>query len=70
MQIFLAPPNLSELEKRIRGRGTESEEAIRDRLKIAKKELVAKKEFDAVVINEDIEKAFMEIEGLMGLKST
>ena len=70
LQIFLAPPNLSELEKRIRGRGTETEEAIRDRLAIAKKELIAKKEFDAVVINEDIEKAFIEIEGLMGLVST
>ena len=69
LQIFLAPPNLSELEKRIRGRGTESEEAIRDRMKIANKELIAKKEFDAVVINEDIEKAFIEIEGLMGLKT-
>ena len=69
LQIFLAPPNLSELEKRIRGRGTETEESIRDRLAIAKKELIAKKEFDAVIINEDIEKAFKEIEGLMGLKT-
>ncbi len=69
LQIFLAPPNLSELEKRIRGRGTETEESIRDRLSIANKELIAKKEFDAVVINVDIEKAFMEIEGLMGLKN-
>ena len=68
LQIFLAPPNLSELEKRIRGRGTETEEAIRDRLAIANKELIAKKEFDAVVVNENIEKAFKEIEGLMGLK--
>jgi len=68
LQIFLAPPNLAELEKRIRGRGTESEEAIRDRLSIAKKELIAKKEFDAVVINKDVESAFKEIESLMGLK--
>ena len=69
LQIFLAPPNLSELEKRIRGRGTETEDSIRDRLAIANKELIAKKEFDAVIINEDIEKAFKEIEDLMGLKS-
>tara|TARA_B100000945_G_scaffold120501_1_gene95825 strand:- start:82 stop:645 length:564 start_codon:yes stop_codon:yes gene_type:complete len=69
LQIFLAPPDLSELEKRIRERGTESEEAIRDRLEIANKEIIASKEFDAVVINEDIDKAFREIEGLMGLKS-
>ena len=68
-QIFIAPPNLSELEKRIRGRGTETEEAIKDRLSIAKKELIAKKEFDAVVVNENIEKAFKEIESLMGLKT-
>jgi len=69
LQIFLAPPNLSELEKRIRGRGTETEESITARLAIANIELLAKKEFDAVVINEDIEKAFIEIEGLMGLKA-
>ena len=67
LQIFLAPPNLSELEKRIRGRGTESEESIRERLAIAKKELIAQKEFDAVIINEDIDNAFFEIERLMGL---
>ena len=69
LQIFLAPPNLPELEKRIRGRGTENEESIRDRLAIAKKELSAKEEFDAVVINDDMEKAFKEIESLMGLKA-
>tara|TARA_B100000965_G_scaffold77675_1_gene61679 strand:+ start:1169 stop:1729 length:561 start_codon:yes stop_codon:yes gene_type:complete len=69
LQIFLAPPNLSELEKRIRGRGTESEKSIRDRLAIANNEINAKKEFDAVVINDDIEKAFKEIEDLMGLKT-
>tara|TARA_Y100001968_G_scaffold149711_1_gene136922 strand:+ start:95 stop:661 length:567 start_codon:yes stop_codon:yes gene_type:complete len=69
LKIFIAPPNLAELEKRIRGRGTESEEAIKDRLAIAKSELLAKKEFDAVVINKDIEKTFREIEALMGLKA-
>ena len=69
LQIFLAPPNLSELEKRIRVRGTEKEDAIRDRLAIAHKEIIAQKEFDAVVINENIEQAFREIECLMGLKS-
>ena len=68
LQIFLAPPNLAELEKRIRGRGTESEESIRDRLSIAKNELIAKEEFDAVVINKEVESTLKEIEGLMGLK--
>ncbi len=69
LQIFLAPPDLIELEKRIRGRGTESEESIRDRLAIANEEIIAKEEFDAVVINKDIDKALNEIEALMGLKS-
>ncbi len=69
LQIFLAPPNLTELEKRIRGRGTETEEAIQDRLAIANNELTAIEEFDAVVINENIDKAFREIEGLMGLNN-
>ena len=68
LQIFLAPPDLSELEKRIRGRGTESEESIKDRLAIANREIIAKNEFDAVVINQDIDKAFSEIECLMQLK--
>ncbi len=67
-QIFISPPNLSELEKRIRGRGTDSEESIKDRLRIASKEIRAKKEFDAVVINQDLDIAFREIEELMGLK--
>ena len=68
-QIFLAPPNLSELEKRIRGRGTETEEAIKDRLEIANKELIAQNEFDAVVINEDIDKTYREVSRLMRLDS-
>ena len=69
LQIFLAPPNLSELEKRIRGRGTETEKAIRDRLAIANKELIAQNEFDAVVINEDIDKTYREVSRLMRLDS-
>ena len=69
LQIFLAPPDLAELEKRIRGRGTESEESIRERLAIADKEIRSIKEFDAVVVNKDIDEAFVEIEGLMELRS-
>ena len=69
LQIFIEPPSLFELEKRIRGRGTESEDAIKDRLEIANKELMAKHEFDAVVINDDIYKTYREVERLMGLNS-
>ena len=66
-QIFLAPPSFEELECRIRGRGTDSEEAIQRRLTRAREELKAQHEFDAVVINDDLESALNQVETLMGL---
>ena len=68
-QIFLAPPSFEELERRIRGRATDPEDAIRRRLARAKEELDAKEEFDAVVINEDLNKALAEVKGFMELKT-
>ena len=66
-QIFLAPPSFEELEQRIRGRGTDSEEAIQKRLARARQELDAQAEFDAVVVNDDLDVALAELERLMGL---
>jgi len=66
-QIFLAPPSFEELERRIRGRGTESEESIQKRLDRARAELAAQQEFDAVVVNDDLETALAELERLMNL---
>ena len=67
IQLFLAPPSVDELEKRIRGRGTEAEEAIQRRLKRAQEELAAQTEFDAVIINDDLETALAELEKQMNL---
>jgi guanylate kinase len=67
VQIFLAPPSFEELERRIRGRATETEEAIQRRLVRAREELMAQQEFDAVVINDDLQAAVIELESLMGL---
>ena len=67
-QIFLAPPSFEELEQRIRGRGTDSEEAIQKRLARARQELEAQGEFDAVVVNDDLDLALVELERLMGLE--
>ena len=64
-QIFIAPPSFSELENRIKGRGTESSDAIANRLKRAKKELKAQNEFDAVVINDNLDNAFLEIKNII-----
>jgi guanylate kinase len=66
-QIFVAPPSFEELERRIRGRGTEAEEAIQQRLARAREELAASAEFDAVLVNGELEVAGQELETLMGL---
>jgi guanylate kinase len=66
-QIFIKPPSFEELERRIRGRGTDSEEAIAKRLERARVELAAEREFDAVLVNGDVETALAELEQLMQL---
>ena len=66
LQIFLAPPSFDELEKRIRGRASDTEEAIQCRLNTAKEELKAANEFDAVVINDDIDRALLQLEKEIG----
>ncbi len=66
-QIFIEPPNFEELENRIRGRATDSEEAIKKRLIRASYELKSKDEFDAVVTNDDIQLTVLRIEKLMGI---
>ncbi len=65
--IFVAPPSIKELESRIRGRATDSEDAILKRLNKAQEEISAQNEFDAVVINDDLDLALIQIEKLMKL---
>jgi guanylate kinase len=52
--VFLAPPSLEELERRLRGRGTESEAQFRRRLQTAREELAACDEFDVVIVNAEL----------------
>lgn len=59
--IFLMPPTFEELERRLRGRGTESEEAIQRRLGLAKSELSKYKLFDYIVFNDKIEQAVSDV---------
>ena len=61
-QVFIQPPCLEELERRIRGRGTDSEEAIGRRLERARIELAAAGEFDACITNDDLAGALAELE--------
>ncbi|UOE77367.1 guanylate kinase [Parageobacillus thermoglucosidasius] len=63
--IFLAPPSLSELEKRIISRGTESAEHIQNRLKAAKEELEMMDAYDYVVENDKVELACERIKAIV-----
>ena len=56
--IFVEPPSLGELEKRLRGRKTETEDGIRLRLENAKKELAHKSNFDYLVLNDHLDRAY------------
>ena len=67
LQLFIQPPSFAELERRIRGRGTDSEAAIARRLERARVELAAAHEFDAVLVNGELDQALAELERLMGL---
>tara|TARA_R110002050_G_scaffold244268_1_gene380863 strand:+ start:21676 stop:22242 length:567 start_codon:yes stop_codon:yes gene_type:complete len=58
--IFIQPPSEKELENRLRGRGTDTEEKIQTRLGKAKEELARAPEFDVVVVNDDLDKATKE----------
>jgi guanylate kinase len=66
-QLFIKPPSFEELERRIRDRGTDSEEAIQRRLARARQELLAESEFDAVLVNGDLGDALKKLEALLGL---
>ncbi len=62
LSIFILPPSFAELEKRIRGRGQDTQEAISRRLNRAEEEIAAADEFDLQIINDDFEQALQEIE--------
>jgi len=53
--LFIAPPSLEELERRLRRRGTESDEQIRRRLERAAMEMSYQDQFDATIINDDLQ---------------
>ncbi|CDZ99455.1 Guanylate kinase [Jeotgalicoccus saudimassiliensis] len=60
--IFLAPPTLAQLEERLIGRGTDSQEVINHRIKEAKRELSLMNLYDYVVINDDVDTARQKIQ--------
>ena len=65
LSIFIIPPSMAELESRLRGRGTETEESFQNRFEAAKQELSRAKEYDYVVINDDISLCAQQISDIL-----
>lgn len=63
--IFVLPPSREELEKRLRGRGTDSEAVIERRLQEAHAELLQWQSFDYAVINDDFDRALADMQRLI-----
>ena len=63
--VFLCPPNMDELERRLRGRGTDAEDKILIRLETAKGELKLAREYDYIVINDVAEEAAAELDAII-----
>jgi len=62
--IFILPPSRAELEKRLRGRGTDSDEVIASRLAQSCSDMTHYNEFDYIVINDDFDKAMGSLESV------
>jgi guanylate kinase len=65
VQIFIAPPDPTILRERLRGRGTDSPDAIDRRLKTAENELAQQDDFDHLIVNDDLTKASAELESIV-----
>ncbi len=63
--IFVSPPSLEELERRLAGRGTEHGEGLKLRLDNARREMSQSGDYDHVIINDDISRASNELETLI-----
>jgi guanylate kinase len=62
---FLLPPSMHELERRLRGRASETEESLQQRFATARREIEHYALFDYVVVNEEVERAFDELRSIV-----
>jgi len=65
VSVFIAPPSMSELAARLKGRGTESADAVAKRLHRAETEVAAAAEFDHIVVNDDARRAAGEVAAII-----
>ncbi len=64
--IFILPPSIEELARRLRGRGTETEDVVQNRLAAAKRELCAAEHYAYAVVNDTVEAAIEKIDWILG----
>jgi guanylate kinase len=65
VSIFILPPSRAELERRLRGRGTDAEAVIQRRLRDAASDMAHWREFDHVVVNDEFDRALRELEAIV-----
>lgn len=70
VQVFVIPPSGAELLARLKGRGTESDQAIRRRVAIASEELGAVERYDYVVLNDELEKAVERVGRIIDVEAS
>ena len=63
--VFLMPPSFDKLEQRLRSRGTDSEEAIQRRLANARHEMQFWRQYDYIVVNDDLETTVQEVRQIL-----
>lgn len=63
--IFIAPPSIKELERRLRKRGTETEEVIAERVSQAEREIHCAKDYDYIIVNGELEKAIEDVSSVI-----
>ncbi|MBN2892576.1 MAG: guanylate kinase [Bacteroidales bacterium] len=66
ISIFIKPPSIEELKKRLQKRGTETEESFKKRIEKAKFEMTFANEFDVTITNDNLKKAIDEIKKVVG----
>jgi guanylate kinase len=63
--VFIAPPSLTELEQRLRGRGTETEQSLNIRLANAEKEMQAAPDYTYLVVNDQLDQAVLALQAII-----
>ena len=67
LYVFIAPPDMETLERRLVGRGTDAKDVIERRLRKAREEMLAQDKYDEVIVNDDLERAIEAVRALAGL---